>query len=151
MTNKRCLETGLSVSYAYKKGCRCPECKANKAIYTKRDTKAAERSKIWIANNKERNRSLKRKHADKKWLEKYEELRKTQESKCKICNKVTSLGTLSNSVKLHIDHCHKTGKLRGLLCGNCNVGLGHFKDNIQLLSNAIKYLEEHNNVYPSRD
>ena len=42
--------------------------------------------------------------------------------------------------KICVDHCHKTGKIRGLLCLNCNYGLGHFKDNIDNLYNAIDYL-----------
>jgi len=41
----------------------------------------------------------------------------------------------------HIDHCHKTGIVRGALCSFCNMGLGHFKDNITSLTNAIKYLK----------
>ena len=42
---------------------------------------------------------------------------------------------------LAIDHCHKSGNVRGLLCMPCNTGLGNFKDNVQTLRNAIKYLE----------
>ena len=41
----------------------------------------------------------------------------------------------------HIDHCHTTGIVRGVLCSFCNMGLGHFKDNITSLANAIKYLK----------
>jgi hypothetical protein len=40
----------------------------------------------------------------------------------------------------HIDHCHTTGKPRGLLCGRCNIGLGYFRDDPELLKGAIKYL-----------
>lgn len=144
---KRCKETGLSVSYAYKRGCRCVDCKANKAIYTKRDTKAAERARQWHKNNPKQMRKYRKKWADKTWLNKYKQLRDKHEDKCMICNTETSLNTLSNSLKLHIDHCHISGKLRGLLCGNCNVGLGHFKDDINLLKNAIKYLKENGDVY----
>jgi len=43
---------------------------------------------------------------------------------------------------LCIDHCHTTGKIRGLLCDSCNVGLGRFKDNTNLLEKAIKYLND---------
>lgn len=43
------------------------------------------------------------------------------------------------------DHCHKTGRYRGSLCLRCNFGLGHFKDDIQWLQNAISYLQRHSN------
>jgi|TARA_R110002096_G_scaffold159551_1_gene325497 hypothetical protein len=59
-----------------------------------------------------------------------------QNNKCKIC-----LVEFSN-VKPNIDHCHTTNKVRGLLCLNCNTGLGHFKDNTKLLTKAINYLQE---------
>jgi CRISPR/Cas system-associated protein Cas10 (large subunit of type III CRISPR-Cas system) len=42
----------------------------------------------------------------------------------------------------HIDHCHKTGKVRGILCEKCNKGLGQFDDNVEFLTNAIKYLNK---------
>lgn len=43
--------------------------------------------------------------------------------------------------KCHIDHCHESGEVRGLLCTRCNVGLGYFKDEQRRLKNAIAYLE----------
>lgn len=45
---------------------------------------------------------------------------------------------------LFIDHCHETKDVRGLLCRRCNHGLGFFKDKIDLMNNAIKYLEDGN-------
>ena len=71
-------------------------------------------------------------------LEKREELLKQQDYKCAIC--FTEL--LKNGGATHIDHCHSTGKIRGMLCTNCNRGLGHFQDNKEFLMRAVKYLEQ---------
>lgn len=54
---------------------------------------------------------------------------------CFICGT-----TVENGIAL--DHCHKTGKFRGLLCMSCNTGLGFFKDDLSLLHKAIQYLSE---------
>lgn len=58
-----------------------------------------------------------------------------QEAKCLICND----NILENP---HIDHNHKNGEIRGLLCKPCNRGLGFFKDNPMFLKNAYQYLIE---------
>ena len=59
-----------------------------------------------------------------------------QDWKCAICRHV-----IDDSA--HQDHDHETGELRKLLCGHCNRGLGSFYDSVQLLQQAISYLEEH--------
>lgn len=59
-----------------------------------------------------------------------------QDNKCAICNNV-----FNNVYKTQIDHCHKTGKVRGLLCINCNWLLGKSQDNPELLRQAANYLE----------
>lgn len=46
---------------------------------------------------------------------------------------------------VHLDHCHTTGKFRGNLCENCNLGLGRFKDSIDNLNKAIDYLQKTDN------
>lgn len=61
-----------------------------------------------------------------------------QGNKCAICKKSEDM--LNRN--LAIDHCHITGKVRGLLCNSCNLGLGKFEDNVELLKVAIKYIEE---------
>lgn len=64
--------------------------------------------------------------------EEYEALESAQGSACAICRK--------EHPKLHVDHCHDTGKVRGLLCPGCNVGLARFDDSIEGLQRAIDYL-----------
>ena len=61
-----------------------------------------------------------------------------QDNCCKICSK--SFKELDQ--RPAVDHCHTTGKIRGLLCDTCNRGLGYFKDNIKYIENAIRYLNE---------
>ena len=55
-----------------------------------------------------------------------------QEGKCQICGVFKS--------KLYVDHCHRSKKLRGLLCSVCNLGIGHFKDSPEILMKAAEYL-----------
>jgi hypothetical protein len=59
---------------------------------------------------------------------------KLQKYKCAICK---------NKVKLVIDHCHTKNKVRKLLCGKCNVAIGLFEENIEIMNNAILYIKEH--------
>lgn len=68
-----------------------------------------------------------------------QKMRNSQNNLCAIC------GTkpLLKNRNLAVDHCHKTGKVRGLLCTNCNNGLGRFKDSKILLNKSIKYLEKY--------
>jgi hypothetical protein len=71
--------------------------------------------------------------------EEYIEMHKEQDGKCAICETkpTTKRG-------LHLDHNHTTGQVRGLLCHGCNVALGSFKENTDLLSKAIEYLRSKN-------
>lgn len=65
--------------------------------------------------------------------EQFQELYDKQLGKCAICQQ-------TYHSTLHIDHDHSNGQIRGLLCNNCNRGIGHFKDSTELLENASKYL-----------
>jgi hypothetical protein len=66
--------------------------------------------------------------------EMFKEMLSDQSSRCAICD--TDVDEKSS----HIDHCHTTGKVRGILCEKCNKGLGQFDDDVNYLKNAIKYL-----------
>jgi hypothetical protein len=74
-------------------------------------------------------------------IENYKTMLDSQGHVCAICGKAAD-GMGAKLRNLCVDHCHITGKIRGLLCTKCNSGLGHFKDNIQYLENAIIYLKE---------
>jgi hypothetical protein len=57
-----------------------------------------------------------------------------QKGTCAICKKKPKV--------LVVDHNHKNGKVRGLLCRKCNLGIGHLNDNVAIIKNAIKYLSK---------
>lgn len=66
----------------------------------------------------------------------YEQMFKTQHFSCAICKKG------NNAIKKFcVDHCHKTGKVRGILCGACNKAIGLLKDSRESLKAAIDYLD----------
>lgn len=66
--------------------------------------------------------------------EQYSAMLAAQGGVCAICKR-------RPAYRLHVDHSHATGKIRGLLCFPCNNGLGTFKDNITLMRLATEYLE----------
>ena len=66
----------------------------------------------------------------------YEALLAGQDGRCGICE--DQIGE-----NLRVDHDHDTGKVRGLLCQNCNSGLGLFRENIRVMLNAIEYVTKH--------
>lgn len=71
----------------------------------------------------------------------YEEMLERQKSKCAICQGEGFTMAEHHKVKLVVDHCHKTGAIRGLLCHNCNRALGLLQDDTEALKRAIQYLE----------
>lgn len=62
-----------------------------------------------------------------------------QNGKCPICNGILDPDGIRAS-RPYVDHCHETGKVRGLLCHHCNTGLGYFKDSRERLEAAVAYL-----------
>jgi hypothetical protein len=90
--------------------------------------------KQWRINNKEQAAQYKRKYNYNLTEKQYQQLLTDHDNICAICLK-------DYDKTLHIDHDHGTMVIRGLLCSNCNTGLGLFKDDPILLSRASIYLE----------
>lgn len=72
-------------------------------------------------------------------LAQYEAMVVKQAGRCAICQ-----DELGEGRKSHVDHDHRSGRVRGILCNNCNGGLGKFRDRIDLLYSAIRYLQVRN-------
>lgn len=116
--------------------------------YLRNRTKILEERKAWYDNNRERlikeraeNPEKRRKYRDAELKYKYgidsgsyDTLRSEQDNKCVICG-------IEKDV-LCVDHNHKTGAIRGLLCFNCNKGLGMFRDSSECLIRAAKYITD---------
>lgn len=79
------------------------------------------------------------KHRYSLGYDKYIQMYENQNGECLICGTKQDLG---GSTGLMIDHCHITNKVRGLLCRNCNSGLGLFKENSEILLKAFNYLNK---------
>jgi hypothetical protein len=110
----------------------------NQEKYQKQYKNEIHRSKCreYYKNNKE---TLKNKYLERVYdisIEDYNLLLESQNNKCKICKRKCSSGK-----SLAVDHNHDSGEVRGLLCKNCNIGLGMFFDNLDFLENAVLYLK----------
>jgi len=71
----------------------------------------------------------------------YDTLIKKQKDRCAICGEKETAIRNGKVRQLSLDHCHKTSKVRGLLCSSCNIALGGFHDDPELLRQAINYLQ----------
>lgn len=76
-------------------------------------------------------------------IEEYNRMEALQKGLCAICGKKEETIRNKKIINLSVDHDHVDGKIRGLLCCNCNNGLGRFKDCIDTLKEAVIYLEKH--------
>lgn len=72
-------------------------------------------------------------------LSDYDKMLEKQGGRCKICSTDTPRGQ-STAGRFYVDHNHETGEVRGLLCNDCNTGIGLLKDSPLILSKAIEYL-----------
>lgn len=113
--------------------------KALKArYYAKHKEKIQSRLSIYRQSNRERLKEAVRKRKYGLGSADFAAMLVSQDGCCAICQKTLSLDV---GKSIHIDHCHVAGNVRGLLCSNCNTGLGLFRDSINNLRNAIQYLQ----------
>jgi hypothetical protein len=109
---------------------------------------ASEATKRWIRDNPEKARGLREKRSLATYgltVDDYWELFHDQDGQCAICDRPeTSIDTRTGEVfRLSVDHCHDTGKVRGLLCHRCNRAIGLLDDDPAVLRKAINYLLPH--------
>ena len=95
-------------------------------------------SKAWKEKNPDKVLNKRYKERYGITLDEYRNKLVEQNYKCFICGIDEKE---SRNQQLCVDHCHTSGVVRKLLCHNCNCGLGHFKDNLDILKNAYEYLK----------
>lgn len=123
---KKVYDTKENTEYCKKRRAKFPE------YYTKYLKKYNSREDVI---DKKREKNLKNKY--NLTLKMYAEMLKKQNNKCEICK----VDQKELTYKLHVDHDHVNGKIRGLLCPRCNVALGYFE------KSDIKELEKYINKY----
>jgi len=147
----KCKKTKALSEFNKNKSCKDglgSECKSCKKIYRKAHREQARVSaRKWREAHPQgvyESRIQKRASRLKKYgltAEQYTVLNTDQNGACAICGlPETARCNNGNIGPLSIDHCHSTGKVRGLLCSSCNTGLGRFKDDLDLLASAASYL-----------
>lgn len=123
----------------------CGKCRERKSMDSFYWTSPAKKSRMRICKpcKYRRNKAVpnlrghRRKHLYGLTPEQFDQLRAEQGGRCAICRDVLT----EEDRRLHVDHCHATGAVRGLLCDRCNVGLGNYRDDPKLLRAAADYLE----------
>lgn len=107
----------------------------------------AERAREWYYNNKERgDANSRRSRLNARFgitPEEYERLLADQGGVCAICANPERTERDGKPMRLSVDHCHTTGKVRGLLCHGCNRSIGLFGEDVDLMEKAAQYLERH--------
>ena len=113
----------------------------NRAYYRQNRERMIEAGRAWAAANPERHRfTQKRSRLMRKYglsFEEYTALLARQEDRCAICR----TDVTEPFPSFVVDHDHATGRVRGLLCNQCNLGLGHFDDDVARIRSALHYLE----------
>ena len=125
----------------------CKECcnKAARERYWKNPKKARTNARKRYKNNdfQKAKKRYRKKDLKKKFgmtVGEYDEMLKQQKGVCAICGRPEDKLFKGQIIALSIDHDHKTGQIRGLLCSHCNTMLGLARENTHILTRAISYL-----------
>ncbi len=108
-----------------------------------KDAKKAKRGKKYYKNNREKYRKWALKKHYGLTLETYEDLLKSHDYKCAVCLSPGPESIFQGSQGLCVDHCHKTGRVRGILCAKCNIALGQLEDDPDKILRLYQYLNRH--------
>lgn len=166
---KACKHCGSTIRYVSSMNCRECGVKSGLAKLNNKELMAPYRTKekadAWKKSNSERVKKIKKRYKDNNkertkeyyrlnkdvWrdgqlkrhygltIEQYNGILSEQNGKCAICG----TNECSSGKSFAVDHDHQTGKIRGLLCVNCNMGIGSMKDDVNIMKRAIAYLESH--------
>lgn len=118
-----------------------------KQWHIKNKERLSENKKDYYQKNKQaqRNRDLLSRYGIT--LEQYDIMREKQNYSCQCCgiheNELETIYKASHHKRLFVDHCHETGKVRGLLCNACNTFIGFLETKQNLLTNALDYISEY--------
>lgn len=110
--------------------------KKGKEYYEANKERLKAKSRQWHRKNRDHALAVKRLYKYNLTPGAFQYLYNKQNNVCAICG-----SSFKSTRDTHVDHCHKTNKVRGLLCHFCNTGLGHFRDSSKYLNNAITYLK----------
>jgi hypothetical protein len=111
--------------------------------YLKNKEHILAKKKTWSSNNKDRLREYQLKTQYNLTLDQYNKMLSDQNNSCKVCDIKFNINI--KPLTPHVDHCHATSKVRGLLCMNCNASLGQLKEDTKIMQKLIEYVKEHNN------
>lgn len=119
---------------------RTPEARAKQVAYEENRVITPEERDRWRASARRMSIVHSRRRKYGVTQQDYDDRVFAQNGVCAICGKPETRVVGEKNCPLAVDHDHETGIVRGLLCHSCNSGLGHFKDSLENLSNAIDYL-----------
>ena len=131
----------LRSNSTYRYRSQCIEC-VSTTINARRKVLYEEDPEAYIQAKREKGRRTFRRAGSLLTSDQYHQLVHEQRDKCKICNRIDSRVRNGRVYNLVIDHDHATGEFRGVICSNCNIALGLFRDNTEVMQVAIDYLKQ---------